>query len=42
MAIKLYDLLVIGTGAAATDIVMQMRTAKWEVAVADHRPFGGT
>jgi glutathione reductase (NADPH) len=42
MKIKHYDLLVIGTGAAATSVAMQMRAAKWKVAIVDHRPFGGT
>jgi glutathione reductase (NADPH) len=42
MTIKHYDLLVIGTGAAASSIAMQLRAAKWKVAIVDHRPFGGT
>jgi glutathione reductase (NADPH) len=42
MATKHYDLLVIGTGAAATAIASQVRAAKWKVAIVDHRPFGGT
>ena len=42
MATKHYDLLVIGTGAAATAIATQVRAAKWKVAIVDHRPFGGT
>src|SRR5579885_568226 len=42
MATKRYDLLVIGTGAAASAVATQMRAAKWKVAIVDHRPFGGT
>lgn len=42
MAAKRYDLLVIGTGAAATSIATHLRAAKWNVAIVDHRPFGGT
>ena len=39
---KRYDLLVIGTGVAATVVASQVRAAKWKVAIVDHRPFGGT
>lgn len=42
MATKKYDLLVIGTGAAASSVATQLRAAKWQVAIVDHRPFGGT
>ena len=42
MASKSYDLLVIGTGAAASSVAAQVRAAKWKVAIVDHRPFGGT
>ncbi|HEY1991954.1 MAG TPA: NAD(P)/FAD-dependent oxidoreductase [Gammaproteobacteria bacterium] len=42
MAAKRYDLVVIGTGAAATSVATQLRAAKWRVAIVDHRPFGGT
>ena len=42
MAAKRYDLLVIGSGAAATSVATQVRAAKWKVAIVDHRPFGGT
>lgn len=37
-----YDLVVIGTGAAATSVASRMKTAGWTVAVVDQRPFGGT
>jgi glutathione reductase (NADPH) len=39
---KRYDLLVIGTGAAAMVAAMRVCAAGWNVAVVDHRPFGGT
>ena len=39
---KQYDLVVIGTGTAATTSAMTVRSAGWQVAVIDHRPFGGT
>jgi glutathione reductase (NADPH) len=37
-----YDLIVIGTGVAATGIAQQCRSADWRVAIMDRRPFGGT
>ena len=37
-----YDVLVIGTGTAASVIAMGCRKAGRSVAVIDHRPFGGT
>jgi glutathione reductase (NADPH) len=39
---KQYDLVVIGTGTAATVVASRCRAAGWTVAVIDHRPFGGT
>ena len=39
---KKYDLVVIGTGTAATVVASQCQAAGWTVAVIDHRPFGGT
>jgi glutathione reductase (NADPH) len=36
------DLVVIGTGEAAQNIVYRCREAGWSVAVVDSRPFGGT
>jgi glutathione reductase (NADPH) len=39
---KSYDLVVIGTGTAASTAASRCRTAGWRVAVADHLPFGGT
>lgn len=37
-----YDLVVIGTGVAATTIAGKCRGAGWRVAIADRRPYGGT
>ncbi len=39
---KPYDLLVIGTGSAASRVAGECRAAGWTVAVVDSRPFGGT
>jgi glutathione reductase (NADPH) len=39
---KKFDLIVIGTGVAASTVVHKCRSAGWEVAVIDSRPFGGT
>jgi glutathione reductase (NADPH) len=39
---KAYDLVVIGTGTAASVAAAQCRSAGWRVAVIDHLPFGGT
>jgi glutathione reductase (NADPH) len=38
---KKFDLVAIGTGSAAT-VVSRCRSAEWEVAIVDSRPFGGT
>lgn len=37
-----FDLIVIGTGEAATTAAHKCRAAGWSVAVIDYRPFGGT
>jgi len=37
-----FDLVVIGTGSAATTVAGLCREAGWSVAVVDSRPFGGT
>lgn len=37
-----HDLIVIGTGTAASVVAMGCRKAGWSVAVIDHQPFGGT
>jgi len=39
---KHYDLIVIGTGTAASVAASRCRSAGWTVAVIDHLPFGGT
>jgi glutathione reductase (NADPH) len=36
------DLVVIGTGSAASSAALRCRSAGWSVAVVDSRPFGGT
>lgn len=42
MATRAFDLVVIGTGTAASTIATRCRSAGLEVAVVDFRPFGGT
>ncbi|MDT8321578.1 MAG: NAD(P)/FAD-dependent oxidoreductase [Xanthomonadales bacterium] len=42
MTDKTYDLIVIGTGTAASVTAFGCRKAGRSVAIADHRPFGGT
>ena len=37
-----FDLVVIGTGSAASTVAHECRSAGWEVAIVDSRPFGGT
>jgi len=37
-----FDLIVVGSGAAAGNIASRCRTAGWSVAMIDKRPFGGT
>lgn len=39
---KRFDLIVIGTGSAASAVAYKCRAAGWDVAVIDSRPFGGT
>ncbi len=39
---KKFDLIAIGTGSGASGPAYRCRTAGWEVAVVDSRPFGGT
>ena len=42
MATKTFDLVVVGTGSAASTVASQCRAAGWQVAIVDSRPFGGT
>ncbi|GAC1438725.1 MAG: NAD(P)/FAD-dependent oxidoreductase [Terriglobales bacterium] len=37
-----FDLVAIGTGSAASAVASRCRSAGWQVAVVDSRPFGGT
>jgi glutathione reductase (NADPH) len=37
-----FDVIVIGTGSAASAVALRCREAGWQVAVVDSRPFGGT
>ena len=37
-----FDLIVIGTGVAASTAAYKCRSAGWRVAIIDSRPFGGT
>jgi len=39
---KSYDLVIIGTGTAASTVAYKCRSTGWDVAVIDSRPFGGT
>lgn len=39
---KTFDLVVIGTGSAASGVASRCRAAGWTVAIVDSRPFGGT
>lgn len=40
--IKTFDLMVIGTGSAASTVASACRSAGWSVAIVDSRPYGGT
>jgi glutathione reductase (NADPH) len=42
MAPTTFDLVVIGTGSAASTVASRCRSEGWQVAVVDSRPFGGT
>ncbi|MGH9976154.1 MAG: FAD-dependent oxidoreductase, partial [Nitrososphaeraceae archaeon] len=37
-----FDLIVIGTGAAASTVAYECASRDWKVAIIDSRPFGGT
>jgi glutathione reductase (NADPH) len=40
--ITTFDLIVIGTGVAASTVAWKCHSAGWSVAIIDSRPFGGT
>jgi glutathione reductase (NADPH) len=40
--LRKFDLIAIGTGAAASGAAFKCRKAGWSVAIIDSRPFGGT
>lgn len=40
--LRKFDLIVVGTGSAASTVAYECRKAGWEVAIIDSRPFGGT
>jgi glutathione reductase (NADPH) len=37
-----YDVIVIGTGSAGSTVAQKCRSAGWNVAIVDSRPYGGT
>jgi len=37
-----FDLIVIGTGVAASTVAWKCHSAGWKTAIIDSRPFGGT
>jgi glutathione reductase (NADPH) len=39
---KQFDVVAIGTGAGASAVASRCRSAGWQVAIVDSRPFGGT
>ena len=39
---EIFDLIVIGTGTAASVAALQCSSAGWKVAIIDSLPFGGT
>src|ERR1700694_556729 len=39
---RTFDVIVIGTGSAASPVASRCREAGWQVAIVDARPFGGT
>ena len=39
---SVYDLVVIGTGVAASTVAWECHSAGWKIAIIDSRPFGGT
>ncbi|MBI3697697.1 MAG: NAD(P)/FAD-dependent oxidoreductase [Acidobacteria bacterium] len=39
---RTFDLVAIGTGSGASTVASRCRSAGWQVAIVDSRPFGGT
>jgi len=39
---KKFDVVVVGTGSAASTVASRCRSAGWQVAIVDSKPFGGT
>jgi glutathione reductase (NADPH) len=39
---KTFDVIIIGTGVAASTVAWKCHSAGWRVAIVDSRPFGGT
>lgn len=39
---KRFDLVALGTGSGASAVAFRCRSAGWQVAIVDSRPFGGT
>jgi glutathione reductase (NADPH) len=39
---NIFDLVVVGTGAAASTVANRCRAAGWSVAIVDELPYGGT
>jgi pyruvate/2-oxoglutarate dehydrogenase complex dihydrolipoamide dehydrogenase (E3) component len=37
-----FDLIIVGTGVAASTIAYECASKGWKVAIIDSRPFGGT
>src|ERR1700722_10627846 len=42
VSMRTFDVVVIGTGSAASTVAIHCREAGWQVAIVDSRPFGGT
>ena len=39
---KMFNIIVIGTGVAASTVAWECHSTGWKTAVIDSRPFGGT
>src|SRR5450432_1684003 len=40
--VRKFDVIALGTGAAASAVTSRCREAGWQVAIVDSEPFGGT